>query len=169
LVDSHQEIGTVSDRIPMTQEGYNKIQAEVEHLERVEMPLIAEKIADARSEGDLKENAEYHAQREAQGLMQAKINQLRNKLSLAVIIDPTKVPKDEVAFGATVKLLDLDLDDIEEITLVGQGDEDYDKGRYLITSPLGQGLLGKKVGEEANIPVPKGTLKFKVLEIRYDS
>jgi len=159
----------VSDRIPMTQEGYNKIQAEVEHLERVEMPLIAEKIADARSEGDLKENAEYHAQREAQGLMQAKINQLRNKLSLAVIIDPTKVPKDEVAFGATVKLLDLDLDDIEEITLVGQGDEDYDKGRYLITSPLGQGLLGKKVGEEANIPVPKGTLKFKVLEIRYDS
>ena len=159
----------MSDRIPMTQEGYNKIQAEVEHLERVEMPLIAEKIADARSEGDLKENAEYHAQREAQGLMQAKNNQLRNKLSLAVIIDPTKVPKDEVAFGATVKLLDLDLDDIEEITLVGQGDEDYDKGRYLITSPLGQGLLGKKVGEEANIPVPKGTLKFKVLEIRYDS
>lgn len=65
----------MSDRIPMTQEGYNKIQAEVEHLERVEMPLIAEKIADARSEGDLKENAEYHAQREAQGLMQAKINQ----------------------------------------------------------------------------------------------
>jgi transcription elongation factor GreA len=169
LVDSHQEIGTVSDRIPMTQEGYNKIQAEVEHLERVEMPLIAEKIAEARSEGDLKENAEYHAQREAQGLMQAKINQLRNKLSMAIIIDPTKVPKDEVAFGATVKVLDLDLDDVEEITLVGQGDEDYDKGRYLITSPLGQGLLGKKVGEEANIPVPKGTLKFKVLEIRYDS
>ncbi len=159
----------MSDRIPMTQEGYNKIQAEVEHLEKVEMPLIAEKIAQARSEGDLKENAEYHAQREAQGLMQAKINQLRNKLSLAVIIDPTKVPKDEVAFGATVKVLDLDLDDVEEITLVGQGDEDYDKGRYLITSPLGQGLLGKKVGEEALIPVPKGTLKFKVLEIRYES
>lgn len=169
LVDSHQEIGTVSDRIPMTQEGYNKIQAEVEHLERVEMPQIAEKIAQARSEGDLKENAEYHAQREAQGLMQAKINQLRNKLSMAVIVDPTKVPKDEVAFGATVKVLDLDLDDVEEITLVGQGDEDYDKGRYLITSPLGQGLLGKKVGQEASIPVPKGTLKFKVLEIRYDS
>lgn len=167
FLDSSQEIGTVSDRIPMTQEGYNKIQAEVEHLEIVEMPLIAEKIAEARAEGDLKENAEYHAQREAQGLMQAKINQLRNKLALSVIIDPTKVPKDEVAFGATVKLLDLDLDDIEEITLVGQGDEDYDKGRYLITSPLGQGLLGKKVGDEANIPVPKGTLKFKVLEIRY--
>ncbi|MFM7563435.1 MAG: transcription elongation factor GreA, partial [Planctomycetota bacterium] len=122
----------MSDRIPMTQEGYNKIQAEVEHLETVEMPLIAEKIAQARSEGDLKENAEYHAQREAQGLMQAKINQLRNKLALSIIIDPTKVPKGEVAFGATVKVLDLDLDDVEEITLVGQGDEDYDKGRYLI-------------------------------------
>ncbi len=144
----------MSDRIPMTQEGYNKIQAEVEHLEKVEMPLIAEKIAEARSEGDLKENAEYHAQREAQGLMQAKINQLRNKLSLAVIIDPTKVPKDEVAFGATVKLLDLDLDDVEEITLVGQGDEDYDKGRYLITSPLGQ-------GRRSHHPCPQGNLEVQ--------
>lgn len=157
----------MSDRVPMTQEGYNKIQAEIEHLESVEMPSIAEKIAQARSEGDLKENAEYHAQREAQGLLQAKINQLRSKLAMSIIVDPTKVPKDEVAFGATVKVLDLDLDDTEEITLVGQGDEDYDKGRYLITSPLGQGLLGKKVGDEANIPVPKGTLKFKILEIRY--
>ena len=80
----------------------------------------------------------------------------------------SNVPKDEVAFGATVKVLDVDFDDEEEMTLVGSGDEDYDAGKYLITSPIGQGLLGRKVGEEVEIEVPSGTLKFKVLEIRYE-
>ena len=155
------------DRVPMTQDGYNKIQAEADHLEAVDMPAIADRIALARAEGDLKENAEYHAQREAQGLLQAKINHLRSKLSRATIVDPSRVPKDEIAFGATVKVLDVDLEVTEEITLVGEGDEDYDNGRYLITSPIGQGLLGKKVGQEVSIPVPKGTINFKVLDIQY--
>ena len=158
----------MSERVPMTQEAYNRRRAEIERLETVEMPKIAEKIAEARAEGDLKENAEYHAQREAQGMLQAKINDLKSRLANAAIIDPAKVPKDEVAFNATVKVLDLDLDDEEEITLVGDGDEDYDNGRYLITSPIGQGLLGKKVGEIAEIEVPKGVIRFKVLEIRYE-
>ena len=157
----------MSSRVPMTQEGYNKIRAEIEHLETVEMPKIAEKIAAARDEGDLKENAEYHGQREAQGQMQAKINQLKTKLSMADIIDQSKIPTDVIAFGATVKLLDLDYDDEEMITLVGAGDEDYDNGKYLITSPIGQGLLGKKVGETAEIEVPKGVIKYKVLGIEY--
>ena len=132
------------------------------------MPKIAEKIAEARAEGDLKENAEYHAQREAQGMLQAKINDLKSRLARAAIVDPSKIPKDEVAFNATVRVLDIDLDDEEQITLVGDGDEDYDAGRYLITSPIGQGLLGKKVGETAEIEVPKGVIKFKVLEISYE-
>ena len=101
-------------------------------------------------------------------MLQAKINQIKGDLSRAQIIDMSNVPKDEVAFGATVKVLDLDFDDEEEMTLVGSGDEDYDAGKYLITSPIGQGLLGKKVGEEVEIEVPSGTLKFKVLEIRYE-
>jgi len=158
----------MSDRIPMTQEGYNKIKAEAEHLERVEMPLIAEKIAAARAEGDLKENAEYHGQRERQGLLQAKINLLKDKLARASIVDPSRLPKDEVAFGCTVKVKDLDFDDEEQFTLVGAGEEDYDAGKILITSPIGQGLLGKKVGEVAEIAAPKGTIKFEVLEIRYE-
>ena len=157
----------MSDRVPMTQEGYNKIKAEVEHMENVLMPEIARKIAEAREEGDLKENAEYHAQRENQGMMQAKIIEKKNKLALAMIIDSSQIPQDEVAFGATVRVLDVDLDDEEEITLVGAGEEDYDSGKYLITSPIGQGLLGKKVGELAEIAVPKGKLVFKVLEINY--
>jgi len=158
----------LSDRVPMTQEAYNKRKVEVERLENVEMPKIAEKIAEARAEGDLKENAEYHAQREAQGMLQAKINDHKSRLARASIVDQSKIPKDQVAFNATVKVLDVDLDDEEEITLVGDGDEDYDAGKYLITSPIGQGLLGKKVGETAEIQVPKGVIKFKVLEISYE-
>ncbi|MEM7783710.1 MAG: transcription elongation factor GreA, partial [Planctomycetota bacterium] len=137
--------------------------------ENVQMPAIAEAIAEARAEGDLKENAEYHAQREKQGLLQAKINELKSRLSRAQIVSPDQIPKDEVAFGATVKVLDVDLDDEEVITLVGDGDEDYDNGKYLITSPIGRGLLGKKVGETADIEVPKGTISFKVLDIQYEN
>ena len=132
------------------------------------MSAITEKIAEARAEGDLKENAEYHAQREAQGLLQAKINQIKGQLSRAQIIDMATVPRDEVAFGATVKVLDLDFDEEEEMTLVGAGDEDYDAGKYLITSPVGQGLLGSKIDDVVEIDVPAGTMRFKILEIRYE-
>ena len=158
----------MTDWIPMTREGYNKIRGEVEHLENVEMPKITEKIAAARAEGDLKENAEYHGQREAQGLLQAKINVLRDKLARASIVDPSKLPKGEVVFGVTVIVKDLDYGDEEEFTLVGAGEEDYDSGKILVTSPIGQGLIGKKVGEVAEIDVPKGKLKLEVVEIRYD-
>ena len=158
----------MSDYVPMTQEAYNRIKAEVERLDQEEMPKIAEKIAEARAEGDLKENAEYHAQREAQGMLQAKINEMKSKLSRASIIDMSKVKQDEVAFGATVTVKDLDYGDEEEFTLVGAGDEDYDNNRYNITSPMGQGLLGSKIGDKVEIPVPKGTLKFEILSIRYD-
>lgn len=157
----------MTQRVPMSQDGYNKLKQELDHLEMVEMPKIAEKIAIARSEGDLKENAEYHSQREAQGLLQAKINGLRSKLSMATIIDPAKLRRDEVGFGATVLVVDIDLQTEEELTLVGAGEEDYDAGRYLITSPVGQGLLGKKVGDLAEITVPKGKLIFKIIDIKY--
>ena len=157
----------MSGLVPMTRDGYNRIRAEVDRLENEEMPSIAQKIADARAEGDLKENAEYHAQRENQGLVQAKINALKTKLANAHIIDIASLPKDEVAFGATVKVLDIDLDDEEEFTLVGAGDEDYDAGKILSTSPFGMALMGKKVGEKVEVPVPKGKINFKVLSIEY--
>lgn len=156
------------ERVPMTQENYNKRRAEVEDMENVQMPKIAEDIALARAEGDLKENAEYHAQREKQGMLQARINQINDRLARAQIVDPADIPTDSVAFGAKVTVLDVDIDDEEIITLVGDGDEDYDKGKYLITSPIGRGLLGKKVGEMADIEVPKGTIQFKVLKIEYE-
>ena len=154
--------------VPMTREAYQRKRTEVELMEGDQMSAITEKIAEARAEGDLKENAEYHAQREAQGLLQAKINQIKGQLSRAQIIDMATVPRDEVAFGATVKVLDLDFDDEEEMTLVGAGDEDYDAGKYLITSPVGQGLLGSKIDDIVEIDVPAGTMRFKILEIRYE-
>jgi transcription elongation factor GreA len=158
----------MADMIPMTREGYNKIKAEIDRLENDEMPVIMKRLAEARAEGDLKENAEYHGARESQGMLQAKINQLRGKLSHATIIDPSKMPKDEVAFGATVIVKDLDYGDEEEYTLVGAGEEDYDSGKILCTSPVGQGLIGKRKGDRVEIEVPSGMLKFEVLEIKYN-
>lgn len=157
----------MSEMVPMTKEAYNRLRAEIEHLEAIEMPLIAEKIAEARAEGDLKENAEYHAQRENQGLTQAKINQRKDKLANAYIIDPTKLNRDEVSVLATVKVRDLAYDDEEEFTLVGSGDEDYDAGKILSTSPIGMALLGKKVGDQIEVPIPKGKLRFEILSIDY--
>ena len=158
----------MTDSVPMTRAAYDRKKAEVQRLENEEMPKIAVKIAEAREEGDLKENAEYHAQREAQGMLQAKINQIKGEMARATIMDPSKLPKDEVVFGATLLLKDLDYGDEEEITLVGSGDEDYDAGKYLITSPIGQGLLGRKKGDKVSIDVPEGTLKFEILDIRFE-
>lgn len=155
------------DSVPMTREGYNKLKAEIQRLESEELPKITEKIAAAREEGDLKENAEYHAQRENQGMLQAKINEMKDKLARASIVDMSQLPKDQVAFGCTVRVEDLAYGDEEEFTLVGAGDEDYDSGKILVTSPFGQGLVGKKVGEVAEVDVPAGTMKFKILKIDF--
>ena len=158
----------MSDRIPMTHTGYNKIKAELDHLQNEEMPKIEKRIGEARSEGDLSENAEYHGARESQGLLMAKINLLKEKLAFANIIDTSSLPKDEVAFGSKVVVKDLDFGDEEIFYLVGAGEEDYDKGRILVTSPLAQGLLGKKVGDKVEIEVPAGTMKFEVLDIDFE-
>lgn len=156
------------ESVPMTREGYNRLKAEIRRLETEELPRITEKIAEAREEGDLKENAEYHAQRENQGMMQAKINELKDKLARASIVDPTQLPKDEVVFGSKVTVEDLSYGDEEEFTLVGAGDEDYDAGKILVTSPFGQGLIGKKVGDVAEIDAPAGKMKFKILKIEWE-
>ena len=158
----------MAERIPMTRTGYDKLKAELKIMQEEKMPEIEKRIADARSEGDLKENAEYHGARESQGMLQAKINMLSNKIARAEIVDTSKLPKDQVVFGATIVVKDLEFGDDEEFTLVGAGEEDYDSGRILVTSPLAQGLLGKKVGETAEVEVPAGTNCFEILEIRFD-
>jgi transcription elongation factor GreA len=158
----------MSDLVPVTRKGYEKLKAELDHMQQVEMPKIAQRIATARAEGDLSENAEYHGARESQGMLQAKINLLADKLARASIVDTSKAPRDQVSFGATVVVKDLDFGDEETFILVGAGEEDYDAGKILVTSPLAQGLLGGKIGQKVEIPVPAGTMKFQIKEIRYD-
>lgn len=155
------------DRIPMTREGYDKLKADLDRMQNKEMIEVARRIATAREMGDLSENAEYHAAREDQGMLQARVDALRDKLSRAVFIEKGDLPTDTVVFGATVTVKDLELDEEEVFILVGPGEEDYAKNRILTTSPIGQGLLGKKIGEEAEISVPMGKLRFKVTKIAF--
>ena len=157
-----------TERIPMSKDGYDKLKDQLDRMKNEEMPRIAEAIAAARAFGDLSENAEYDAARESQGMLQARINDLQDKLGRAMIVDRSTLPTDRVVFGSRVTVLDLDLDDQEDFILVGPGEEDYDQNKILLTSPIGQGLVGKKVGEVAEIAVPRGTLKLKVVEINLD-
>ncbi len=157
----------MTDRIPMTRAGYDKIKAELDRLNTVELPKILQRLGDARAEGDLTENAEYTGAQESRAMMEARINVLREKLSRAMLLDPAEFPKDKVAFGATVRVKDLAFGDEEEFTLVGAGEEDYENGRILITSPLAQGLVDRELGERVEIEVPQGILKFEILDIRY--
>ncbi|MCI0641596.1 MAG: transcription elongation factor GreA [Gemmataceae bacterium] len=153
------------ERIPMTREGYDKLKADLDRMQNAEMIEVARRIATARDMGDLSENAEYHAAREDQGILQAKIDALKDKLARAYFIDKNNFAADTVVFGAKVRVKDLDLAEEEVFILVGNGEEDYDTNKILTNSPIGAGLLGKKVGEVAEIQVPMGTVRFEVLEI----
>lgn len=153
------------ERQPISREGYDKLRDEIRQMEEVDMPAIAERIKTAREEGDLKENAEYHAARETQGYMQAKINQLKTKLSHCHIVERTDGPKDTVAFGTTVTVKVNG--DEEQYELVGPGEEDYDGDimKILTNSPIGAALMGKKAGETAEVSTPRGVRKMQILKI----
>jgi transcription elongation factor GreA len=156
-----------NERIPMTREGYEKQKAELDRMQNVEMMEIAKRIADARAMGDLSENAEYHAAREDQGILQARIDMLKDKLARADIVDRSSLPNDTVVFGARVRIKDLDSGDEVTYQLVGPGDEDYDNNKILTTSPRGQALLGKKLGDTAVVKIPRGTFRYQIVEISF--
>jgi transcription elongation factor GreA len=153
------------ERIPMSREGYEKLKADLDRMANAEMIEVTKRIAAARDLGDLSENAEYHAAREDQGMLQARIDALKDKLSRAYIIDPANLSTDAVVFGSQVTVKDLDHGDEEVYVLVGPGDEDYDKNKILTSSPIGQGLIGKKKGDVAEIRVPMGILRYEILDI----
>jgi transcription elongation factor GreA len=155
------------ERIPISREGYEKLRADLDRMQNGEMIEVAKRIATAREMGDLSENAEYHAAREDQGMLQARIDALKDKLARANIVDRANLPSDTVVFGATVRVKDLDANEEETYILVGPGEEDYDQNKILTTSPIGQGLLGKKINEIAEIKVPRGTMHYQVLKISF--
>jgi transcription elongation factor GreA len=154
-----------TERVPMTREGYEKRKAQLDQMQNRDMIEVTKRIAAARELGDLSENAEYHAAREDQGMLQARIDRLRDELNRAYIVDPNSLPADTVVFGRRVRVKDLDSGDEEVFELVGPGQEDYDNNRILTSSPIGQGLLGKKKGEVAEIKVPAGVLRFEIVAI----
>ena len=158
-----------NDRVPMTRENYDKIKADLERMQSYEMVELAKRIATARELGDLSENAEYHAAREDQGMLQARIDGYRDKLARANIVDRSTLPNDTVVFGTRVRIKDQASGEEETYELVGPGDEDYDNNKILTTSPRGQALLGKKVGDTAEIKVPRGSLHYKILNISFPS
>lgn len=155
------------DRQPISREGYDKLREEIRILEEVDMPRITQAIADARAEGDLRENAEYHAQREAQGMTQAKINQLKSKLNGCYIVDRSSLPKGVVTFGTRVTVKDLSDGSEEQYEFVGPGEEDYsgDVMKILTTSPLAVGMMNKKTGDQIEVSVPRGVLRYEIISI----
>lgn len=161
------ETGEFVERQPITREGYDKLVAEIKHLESVKMPEIAIAIAEARAEGDLKENAEYHGQREEQGRTMAKINQLKTKLASCYIVEKSDMPKGVVSFGSIVTVKDVDLDEEESYEFVGPGEEDYDGDimKILTTSPIAKSLMGKKVGDCVEVEIPRGTMSLEITKI----
>jgi len=158
----------VNERVPMTREGYEKLKIELANLRDYEMIEITKRVATARELGDLSENAEYHAAREDQGMLQARVNVLSDKLARAEIVDPTKLPRDMVVLGAKVKLKDLDDDEEETFQIVSEGEDDPDENKILTTSPIARGLMGKKNGDTVEIEAPRGKMRFKILNISFE-
>ncbi len=154
------------DKMPMLAEGYEKLQTEVRHLKTVERPSVIEAIEVARGHGDLSENAEYHAAKERQGQVEAQIADIEDRLSRAMVIDPTTLSGDKVVFGATVHLLDED-DKPVIYQIVGQTEADARIGRISYNSPLGRALIGRTIGEEVEVTTPSGDRYYSIEKVEF--
>jgi transcription elongation factor GreA len=155
-------------KIPITPDGHKKLKEELAKFLKVERPRNIKAIAEARAHGDLSENAEYHAAKERQSFIEGRIQELQNKIALAQVIDPSKISQSNIAFGARVKVLDIDTDEEKVFTLVGPDESDIKNGKISITSPVGKSLIGKSVGDTATIQAPAKTLEYEILEIRFE-
>ena len=153
------------ERVPMLAEGYEKLTADLQYL-RGERPKIVDQIEEARSHGDLAENAEYHAAKERQGQVEAQIAEIEDRVTRAQIIDPASLSGDRIVFGATVTVLDDD-DKPQRYQIVGQTEADARHGRISYDSPMGRALIGKQVGEEVEVTVPSGDRCYQVKKIEF--
>lgn len=155
-------------RVPVTPEGFRKIQEELEKLLKVDRPKNIQAIAEARAHGDLSENAEYHAAKERQSFLEGRIQELQAKLAMAEVIDPSKISQSRAAFGAKVKVLDTGADEEYVFILVGAEEADVRQGKISISSPVGKALLGKEVGDSVIIKAPARTMEYEILEITFE-
>ncbi len=155
------------ERVPMTLEGYKRIEVELHRLKAEERPRIIQAIAEARSHGDLSENAEYHAAKEAQGLNEAKVAELEDKINRAEIVDPSKLSGSTVKFGATVTLVDEDTDEKVKYKIVGDLEAAVKEGKISISSPIARALIGKSKGDSAEVTTPKGARSYEILKVEW--
>lgn len=156
------------NRYPMTVEGEQALREELAQLKGVERPRVSQAIAEARELGDLKENAEYHAAREQQGLMEARINDIEAKLSNAVVIDVTTLTQNgKVVFGVTVALVNLDDDSEVEYKIVGDDEADIKANKISINSPIARALVGKEEGDVVVVSTPSGSIEYEVDQVKY--
>ncbi|TVR03238.1 MAG: transcription elongation factor GreA [Deltaproteobacteria bacterium] len=154
-------------RFPMTPAGKKRLEAELERLRTVERPAIVVAIEEARAHGDLKENAEYHAAKDRQGQIEARIREFETKVGLAEVIDPTSLSGDRVRFGATVRLLDLDNDDEITYSIVGEDEADFRSGLISYQSPIARAVLGREEGDEVEVITGNGTRNLEIVEVQY--
>lgn len=149
----------------MTEEGYNKILAEINYLETVKRPEISAQIAEARDKGDLSENAEYDAAKDAQGIMETKLAQLKELIANARLIDESRISTDAVQILSKVKIKNKKDNTVMTYTLVSDSEADLKEGKISVNTPIAKGLIGKKVGDVVDISVPSGVLSFEVMDI----
>lgn len=152
-------------KMPITKEGLENLNKQLIHLQRVERPDNIRAISEARSHGDLSENAEYHAAKERQSFLEGKMNELKTAISFAEVIDVETGPTDRVVFGRTVLLYDLNAEKEISYQLVGPYESSPENGKISVKSPLGQGLIGQEIGDEVKIKTPGGIEEFEILEI----
>ena len=155
------------DKVPMPVPGYAALEAELKRRQQEERPRIIQAISEARSHGDLSENAEYHAAKESQSLNEGRIAELEDKLSRAEVIDVTKLSGATVKFGATLTLVDEDTDEEKTYQIVGEAEADVKSGKVSITSPIARALIGKKVGDTVEVNTPGGGKSYEVLKVAY--
>jgi len=155
-------------RIPITPDGYQRLQDELGKLLKVDRPKNIRDISEARAHGDLSENAEYHAAKERQSFIEGRIQELKTKLALAEVIDPSKISQSKTAFGARVKVMDVSTDEEKTFTLVGPDEADARNGKISISSPVGRALLNREIGDVVNIKAPAKTMEYEILEISFE-
>jgi transcription elongation factor GreA len=158
----------VTDRVPMTQVGYDRLKDELRRLKSEERPHIVREIEVARAHGDLSENAEYHAAKEKQGQIEARVRFVEDKIARAQVIDPSGQSLDAVRFGLTVDLEDTATGEQVTYTILGEEETDVATGKISVASPVARALLGRGVGDSVTVRIPKGTREFEILEIRHE-
>jgi transcription elongation factor GreA len=155
------------DKVPITNKGFAALEEELRHRQQVERPRIIQAISEARALGDLSENAEYHAAKEAQSLNEGRIMELESLIARAEIIDVTKLSGDRIKFGATVRLVDEDTEEERTYQIVGEPEADVRSGRVSVTSPIARALMGKGVGDTVEVATPGGGKSYEVVAVRF--